>query len=91
MVDDYRRMDGLLDELAAVTPADVQRVARAYLGAKNRVVGWFVPEGDGDGGGERIAARGRGTPRGAAGGGVLPAPGARPAHQPNLRGARDAG
>lgn len=59
MVDDYRRMDGLLDELAAVTPADVQRVARAYLGAKNRVVGWFVPEGDGDGGG--------GTDRGPAG------------------------
>ena len=47
MVDDHHRMDGLLGELAAVTPEDVLRVARAYLGEDNRVVGWFVPEGDG--------------------------------------------
>jgi zinc protease len=43
MVDDYRRFDTLLDDLATVTPADVQRVAQAYLTETNRTVGWFVP------------------------------------------------
>ena len=33
-----------LDRLAAVTPADVQRVVRQYLRADNRTVGWFVPQ-----------------------------------------------
>jgi zinc protease len=33
----------VLDKLAAVTPADVQRVARNYLAEWNRTVGWFVP------------------------------------------------
>ena len=32
-----------LDDLAAVTPADVSRVARAYLYSDNRTVGWFLP------------------------------------------------
>jgi len=49
MVDDHRRMDRLLDELAAVTAEDVMRAARAYLGEDNRVVGWFVPERGGGG------------------------------------------
>ncbi|MFO7918209.1 MAG: pitrilysin family protein [Anaerolineae bacterium] len=43
MLDDYRRMEGILDELAAVTPEDVQRVARTYLTEDNRIVGHFVP------------------------------------------------
>lgn len=32
-----------VDHLAAVTPADVQRVVRAYLTPTNRTVGWFIP------------------------------------------------
>jgi zinc protease len=32
-----------LDHLAAVTPADVQRVAAQYLNADNRTVGWYIP------------------------------------------------
>lgn len=43
MLDDYRRMEGILSELARVTPGDVQRVARTYLTEDNRVVGRFVP------------------------------------------------
>jgi zinc protease len=33
-----------LDRLAAVTPADVQRVVRTYLRPENRTVGWFIPQ-----------------------------------------------
>ncbi|MEA3407517.1 MAG: pitrilysin family protein [Chloroflexota bacterium] len=43
MLDDYRRMESILDELAGVTPEDVQRVARTYLTADNRIVGYFLP------------------------------------------------
>ncbi len=32
-----------LDRLAAVTPADIQRVARTYLEPRNRVVGTYIP------------------------------------------------
>lgn len=32
-----------LDHLAAVTPADVQRVVAQYLTADNRTVGWYIP------------------------------------------------
>lgn len=35
--------DSFADQLATVTAADVQRVARAYLTDDNRTVGWFVP------------------------------------------------
>lgn len=35
--------DEALDKLAQVTPDDVQRVARHYLTARNRTVGWFIP------------------------------------------------
>ena len=35
--------DEVLDKLAAVTAADVQRVARIYLTKHNRTVGWFIP------------------------------------------------
>ena len=40
----------LTDELCAVTPSDVQRVARTYLHESARVTGWFLPStttGDG--------------------------------------------
>ncbi|MBC7237700.1 MAG: insulinase family protein [Chloroflexi bacterium] len=33
----------MLEELAGVTPDDVQRVAREYMTSENRVVGWFQP------------------------------------------------
>ncbi|MFP3896252.1 MAG: M16 family metallopeptidase [Anaerolineales bacterium] len=49
MLDDHRRMEGILDELAAVTSEDVQRVARTYLTEDNRVVGYFVPTEEGEG------------------------------------------
>ena len=32
-----------LDDLEAITPADVARVARTYLRPDNRTVGWFLP------------------------------------------------
>ena len=35
--------DEALEKLAAVTPADVRRVARTYLTERNRTVGWFIP------------------------------------------------
>jgi len=35
-----------LEKIAAVTPEDVQRVARLYLSEKNRTVGWFIPTGE---------------------------------------------
>jgi zinc protease len=47
MVDNYTRFATFLDDLAAVSAADVQRVAQMYLLETNRTVGWFVPEGIG--------------------------------------------
>jgi len=44
MVDNYTRFATFLDDLAAVSAADVQRVAQAYFVETNRTVGWFVPE-----------------------------------------------
>jgi zinc protease len=43
VLDSYRRLDTLIDELSAVTAADVQRVAQAYLLERNRTVGHFIP------------------------------------------------
>jgi zinc protease len=43
MVDSYTRFHTFLDDLAAVTAADVQRVAQTYLVETQRSVGWFVP------------------------------------------------
>jgi zinc protease len=38
-----------LDKLAAVTPADIQRIAQTYLQPSNRVVGIYQPVGDQEG------------------------------------------
>lgn len=43
VLDSYRRVDSLQEELAAVTAADVQRVAQQYLTERRRVVGLFLP------------------------------------------------
>ncbi len=37
-----------LDHLSAVTPADVQRVAREYFRPQSRVVGTYIPTGNGE-------------------------------------------
>lgn len=42
--DTYRWFENYLDRLAAVTTADVQRVAQKYLARTNRTVGYFVPD-----------------------------------------------
>ena len=41
----WRYLDGYLDHVRAVTAADVQRVASAYLGEESRTVGWWDPTG----------------------------------------------
>lgn len=41
----YDWFTGYLDRLAAVTPAEVQRVAQTYLCPQNRVVGTYLPTG----------------------------------------------
>ena len=46
VVADVSWFETFLERLAAVTVADVQRVARAYLQPKLRTVGWYVPEED---------------------------------------------
>jgi zinc protease len=43
----YDWFSGYLDRLAAVTPADVLRVAQTYLRPQNRVVGVYQPTGNG--------------------------------------------
>jgi zinc protease len=45
MFADYSWFLTYLDKLAAVTPAEVQRVAQQYLGPKSRVVGTYIPTG----------------------------------------------
>ena len=47
MFDTYDWFETYLEKLAKVTPRDVQRVARAYLRPQTRVVGIYVPTGDG--------------------------------------------
>ena len=37
-----------LDNLAAVTPADVKRVAREYFRPQSRIVGTYLPTGNGE-------------------------------------------
>jgi len=45
MFADYNWFLTYLDSLAAVTPADVQRVAQQYLLPRSRVIGTYVPSG----------------------------------------------
>ena len=47
MFADYSWFETYLEKLAKVTPKDVQRVARDYLRPQSRVVGVYVPTGDG--------------------------------------------
>lgn len=44
IVDHAARVDTLEDELAAVTPEDVQRVARTWLVPDQRTIGWQLPK-----------------------------------------------
>lgn len=41
--DNYQWFDSYLDRLAAVTTAEVQRVAQQYLARTNRTIGHFIP------------------------------------------------
>jgi zinc protease len=43
VLDSYRRLDTLIDELSAVTAANIQRAAQTYLIERNRTVGHFIP------------------------------------------------
>ena len=43
----YEWFVNYVEQLAAVTPADVQRIARTYLDPANRVVGTYIPDGEG--------------------------------------------
>jgi zinc protease len=48
VVGDYRWYETVLDQLSAVTLADLARVCQAYLHKRNRTVGWYEPEGNGE-------------------------------------------
>jgi zinc protease len=48
MFADYDWFQTYLDRLAAVTPADVQRVAQQYMRPGSRVVGTYLPDGVGE-------------------------------------------
>jgi len=48
MFSTYDWFTSYLDNLAAVTPNDVQRVAQAYLRPQNRIYGIYLPAGDGE-------------------------------------------
>jgi zinc protease len=44
----YDWFEKYLDNLAAVTPEDVQRIAQTYLRPQNRVLGTYLPTGNGE-------------------------------------------
>ena len=48
-VGDWTLYATILDKLKAVTPADVQRVAKAYLNEDQSTTGWFVPQAEAPG------------------------------------------
>jgi zinc protease len=52
LVDDYEWFDTFLDKLMAVTLDDVKRVAADVFRPSQRIVGWYVPSGDGAGEGD---------------------------------------
>ncbi len=43
MVAPERDADAFIDEIEAVTPADIQRIARQYLAPDRRTTGWLLP------------------------------------------------
>ena len=47
MFDSYNWFETYLEKMSAITPKDVQRVARQYLRPQTRVVGTYIPTGDG--------------------------------------------
>jgi len=47
--DGYEWFDNYIDNLSAVTVADVRAAAERYLDPRQRTVGWYVPEGDANG------------------------------------------
>jgi len=53
---DWRRFPAELEAVAGVTAADVRRVAGEHLHDRNLTTGWFVPDGNGGGGGLRPPA-----------------------------------
>lgn len=48
MFSSYDWFTGYLDNLASVTPEDVQRVAQNYLRPQNRIYGVYFPKGNGE-------------------------------------------
>ena len=47
MFSTYEWFTTYLNNLAKVTPKDVQRVARKYFQTSNRIIGTYVPKGKG--------------------------------------------
>jgi predicted Zn-dependent peptidase len=48
MFSSYDWFTSYLDNLATVTPEDVQRVAQTYLRPQNRIYGVYLPAGNGE-------------------------------------------
>jgi zinc protease len=46
MFDSYEWFTGYVEHLAAITPADVQRIAQTYLAPVNRITGIYLPTGE---------------------------------------------
>lgn len=58
MLDSHTRVERLLDDIAAITPADVQQVAQRYLAPHKRNIGHFIPTSEaGQKTSIRVAAR----------------------------------
>ncbi len=47
MFDQYAWFNSYLERLADVTPQDVQRIAKQYLRPENRIIGIYLPDGNG--------------------------------------------
>jgi zinc protease len=57
-VGDWRKFGRELELVSAVTAEDLQRVAASYLTEHRLTVGWFVPDGPGDGGATAVPVAG---------------------------------